>query len=224
MISAQVKPLRQLLSRLFCYIAAEIILMKYIFLLIASVVLSSGFSYGQEQPAGKQLYNPMFKWRITIPEGFENMSPKEYAGMQKKGADAIEKAYDSKVINQSKPIFVFKSDQMHYFESNYQPFNVKTDGSYAASCKNVGDVLYTTFAKQLPGVKMDTTYSAEVVDKLNFRVFKLDIFLPNDNVLTCYMFNRLFGNRDFSVVVMFVDRLKGEGMLNSFRSSTFAKN
>ncbi len=65
--------------------------MKYFFLLIASVILSSGFSYGQEQSAGKKLYNPMFKWRINIPEGFENMSPQEYAGMQKKGADAIEK-------------------------------------------------------------------------------------------------------------------------------------
>ncbi|MBD1365202.1 hypothetical protein IDJ77_15410 [Mucilaginibacter sp. ZT4R22] len=83
--------------------------MKYIFLLIAAVVLSAGFSYGQQQPAGKKLYNPMFKWRITIPEGFENMSPQEYAGMQKKGADAIEKTYDSKVVNQSKPILYSKA-------------------------------------------------------------------------------------------------------------------
>lgn len=198
--------------------------MKYISLFIIAVALSISNCHAQDSIPAKKLYNAMFKWHITIPEGFNNMSPQDYARMQQKGTAAIEDTYNDKVINRSKPIFVFKSDQMHYFESNYQPFDVKIDGSHSASCKAVGDVLYNTFLKQLGDVKMDSAYTSEIVDKLKFRVFKLNIYLPNDNVLTTYMFSRLFGKQEFSVVMLFVDRKRGEELLNAFRTSTFDKN
>ncbi len=165
----------------------------------------------------------MFKWRITIPAGFTNMSPAEYAANQKKGVAAIEKTYDGKVENHSKPIFVFKSDQMHYLESNYQSFNTKIDGDYLKSCRNVNDMIFNTFKTQMKGVQIDSTYSFQIINNLKFNVFKIVVTFPNSMMLNFYMFNRLFINKDFSVVMMYADKEKGEAMLNAFKKSTFSR-
>jgi len=195
--------------------------MKHKLLLILSMVLFAGGCYAQTP--GKEVYNDMFKWRIKIPNEFVNMTAEEYAANQKKGADALEQTVNSKIENHSKPIFVFKSDQLHYLESNYQPYDVKTDGDYSASCRIVNEAVYDTFKKQMNGAQIDSVYTSETIDGLTFKVFKISINFPNKMVLTCYMFSRLFTNRDFSVMLMYADKVKGEAMLNAFRKSTFGK-
>jgi len=56
-------------------------------------------------------HNKDFNWSIPIPKGFEKVADSSWAKMQEKGAAAIENTYDTKVDNQAKTIFVFKSDQ-----------------------------------------------------------------------------------------------------------------
>ncbi|MFI5206158.1 MAG: hypothetical protein ACHQVK_04415, partial [Candidatus Paceibacterales bacterium] len=103
--------------------------------------------------------------------------------MQNKGTDMIEKTYDTKVDNQAKEIFVFRSDQLNYFESNYQPFDTAVDGDYLESCKSVDDILYQTFATQMKDVKIDTSTSVEKIDNLEFQTLKMKATYPNNRVL-----------------------------------------
>lgn len=171
----------------------------------------------------QEIHNKDFNWTITIPENFENVSNADWEKMQNKGADAIEKTYESEVINQSKTIFVFKSDQLNYFESNHQPFDPSVDGDYLKSCKAVDEVLYETFKAQLPGIKIDTTRTVEEIDNLEFQTLKMKVEYPNKMILNLIMFSRLFEKREFTVNIMYVDKLKGQKMLDSWRESKFAK-
>lgn len=189
-------------------------------LLFLTVLIQS--CTGQTTPK-KEIYNKDFNWTITIPENFESVSAEQWQKMQNKGAESIEKTYDEKVINQAKTIFVFKSDEMNYFESNYQPFDTKTDGNYLESCKNVGDVLYQTFVTQMPGTKVDTTYTTEKIDNLTFQTFKITVTYPNKMVLNVLMFSKLFDTKEFAVNIMYVDKIKGEKMLECWRKSKFSK-
>jgi hypothetical protein len=189
-------------------------------LLITLIIIIQSCN-GQKAPK-KEIHNKDFNWTITIPENFENVSSADWEKMQNKGADAIEKTYDEEVINHSKTIFVFKSDQTNYFESNYQPFDPEVDGDFLESCKSVDRVLYETFEAQMPGIKIDTTRAIEKVDNLEFQTLKMKIEYPNKVILNIYMFNRLFDKKEFTVNIMYVDKLKGEEMLNSWRNSKFS--
>lgn len=177
---------------------------------------------GQTTPK-KEIYNKDFNWTITIPENFENVSAVEWAKMQNKGADAIEKTYNDEVVNQAKTIFVFKSGQLNYFESNYQPFDTAIDGDYLESCKNVNNILYETFITQMPDIKIDSISTVEKIDNLEFQAFKMKIEYPNKMIMNALMFNRLFDNKEFSVNIMYVDDKKGEQMLDSWKKSKFTK-
>jgi hypothetical protein len=106
------------------------------------LLLLSGCT-GKTKP--KTLYNEDFKWTITIPENFVNVSPQEWTKMQNKGLDAVEDTYGEDVINQSKLIFVFKNADFNYMESNYQPFDVEENPDYIESCKEVNEILFETF-------------------------------------------------------------------------------
>jgi hypothetical protein len=176
-----------------------------------------------QKTAKQEIHNKDFNWTITIPENFENVSSADWKKMQNKGADAIEKTYDEEVINQSKTIFVFKSDQLNYFESNYQPFDPSVDGDHLESCKAVDQVLYETFKAQMPDVKIDTTRTVEKIDNLEFQTLTMKVEYPNKMVLNLLMFSRLFDKRELTVNIMYVDKLKGQEMLDSWRESNFTK-
>ncbi|MCZ8021145.1 MAG: hypothetical protein O9294_05220 [Cytophagales bacterium] len=196
------------------------IINKY-FLLLGPIVISQCCN-GQKL-AKQEIHNKDFNWTITIPENFENVSSEEWTEMQNKGADAIEKTYDEKVINQAKTIFVFKSDQLNYFESNYQPFDPSVDGDHLESCKAVDEVLYETFKAQMPGVKIDTTRTVAKIDNLEFQTLTMKVEYPNKMVLTLLMFSRLFDKRELTVNIMYVDKMKGQKMLDSWRESKFTR-
>jgi len=193
--------------------------LKYLQICLIIIIQSCN---GQTTPK-KEIYIKDFNWTITIPENFQNVSGEEWTKLQNKGADAIEKTYDEKVINQSKTISVFKSDQLNYFESNYQPFDIAIDGDYLASCKNVNDILYETFKTQMPDLKIDSTSTIEKIDNLEFQTFKMKVEYPNKMVLNVLMFSRLFDKKEFSVNIMYVDNNKGQQMLESWRKSKFNK-
>lgn len=195
-------------------------MMTYRNLLLLGLTIFFQSCNGQKT-AKQEIHNKDFNWTITIPENFENVSSADWAKMQNKGADAIEKTFEGEVINQSKTIFVFKSDQLNYFESNHQPFDPSVDGDYLESCKAADEVLYETFKAQMPGVKIDKTRTVEKIDNLDFQALTMKVEYPNKMVLTLLMFSRLFDKREFAVNIMYVDKLKGQKMLDSWKQSKF---
>jgi hypothetical protein len=192
---------------------------RYLMLGLALMVYGCNVQTSSRKP----IYNEDFKWSITIPENFENVSDEQLAKLQHRGSDAIEETYDSKVENRAKTIFAFRSDKLNYFESNYQYFDIAVDGDYAESCKSVNAILYETFKAQIPGVVIDTVSSNKTIDKLVFRSFQIKAIYPNKMILNLMMFSRLFGKKEFTVNIMYVDKEKGEQMLEAWSSSTFGK-
>lgn len=190
------------------------------FIVVCTFILQS--CQGQSNSA-KKIYNPDFKWTITIPENFEKVSNDDWEKMQNKGAEAIENTYEGEIVNRATIVFVFKSGQINYFESNYQPFDIATDGDYLENNKGVNEMLYNTFITQMPGIKIDTTRTVEKIDNLEFQNFKMKVIYPNQMVLNVSMYSRLFKNKEFSVNIMYVDDKKGQQMLQAWKASTFGK-
>lgn len=191
-------------------------------LLLAALCLLQ--SCAQQQPAktpARKIHSKAFQWSIIIPENFERVSAEQWAQIQDKGADAIAKTVDAPVDARPQTIFVFRSGQMNYFESNSQPFDTLKDGSYEENCRLINDIIYQTFITQLPGIKADTAGSTEQVDGLVFRVFDIKVQYPNNITLYAKMYSRLFGKREFSANIMYTDQDKGKAMLEAWRASSF---
>ena len=176
---------------------------------------------GQTKPTSKEFFNRDFKWKIQIPKGFESVPAEEWLKLQNRGADAIEKTYDAKVENKSTTIFVFVSDQLNYFESNYQTFDDKTYGSYLESFRDVNNILYGTFEAQMPNAILDSASSRETIDGRLFYTFQLVITIPDKIVMEFLMYSRLFGDREFTVNIMTVNKEKQRILLKAWRNSKF---
>jgi hypothetical protein len=170
-----------------------------------------------------EFYNKDFDWRITIPKGFQALSADEWKKMQNKGTEAIEKTYDQKIENHATTIFALKSDEMNYFESNYQPFDVEKDGSYEETTRTVNEMLYGTFRAQMPAAKIDSVTSNEVIDGKTFHAFNVAVTLPNDMIMKLSMYSRLFDKQEFTVNILTVDRKKEKVLLDAWKNSKFGK-
>ncbi len=195
--------------------------MKKITFLIFTILLI--FQNCNGQTSGTKFYNKDFKWSIIIPSNYLKVSQEEWRRKQQRGEVAIEKTTGQEVINEAKTIFVFKLDDMNYFEANYQPFDPKVDGDYLASVKEVNNILYQTFKENIPNAKIDTLSTTEKINNLVFQKSETKIHLPNNMILTTIMYNRLFGKREFTVNLIFIDPKRGKEMIDAWRNSVFLK-
>jgi hypothetical protein len=197
--------------------------MKFIFIIVCVILSFTLPSYGQNNTPSRIIYNSEFKWTISIPIGFDTVSSSEWQRMQNRGAEAIEKTINTEVENHAKTIFVFKSDQFNYFESNVQPYDVNLNGNYLQGFKAVNDMIYGTFESQMKGAKIDSSYSTQMVDGLTFQKFIIVITLPNGVLLKWHMYSRLFDKKEFTVNIMTLDKQKEIELLNSWLNSKFSK-
>jgi len=179
--------------------------------------------YGQTASDAQVFHSNDFNWTISIPKGFEKVPDTVWAKIQNKGATAIENTHDMKVVNRAKTIFVFRSDQFHYFEANYQPYDPSKDGDYQKLFKDVNDILYETIKGSMPKAELDTSYSREVVGNKDFNVFILSARITPQVTLHILMYSRVFGRKEFTVNIMYVDAEKGKSLLDAWRGSTFGK-
>lgn len=196
--------------------------MKYSLLIICSWLLFIPLCHAQVDTTKHEFYFRQFNWHVTIPPNFKSLTQEELTEVQEKGRVAMEKTTNQSIVNHSVPIFSFKSDQLHYFTSNSQPFDTSVDGDFKTVCKQVDDIVYNTLSQQLPqGTKVDSTLTTETVDKLNFQCIKLIATLPNKVKLNLLMYNRLFDKVELTVTIMYVDEDKGTQLLNAWRNSKF---
>lgn len=188
-------------------------------LLILALLMSCSGQTSQQ----KEIYNEEFKWSIGIPADFENVSETEGKKLQDKGISAIEKTYGQPVENHAKPIFVFRSGQLNYFESNYQPFDEAVDGDYRESFRAVNQMIYETFMARMPGVRIDTVSATAMIDGLDFSTYNMKIVYPNEMVMDFTMYSRLFDKKELTVNIVYVDEAKGDQMKQAWLASKFKK-
>jgi len=178
--------------------------------------------YAQVQPGKEYVFNPL-KWRIIIPEGTTAVSNEEWNKLEEKGAAALEKTVGEKIENTATTIFVVKYDEMNYFEANHQPYDSLTDPDYPAYFRSANEVLYATFKEQMPNAAIDTATAEEQIDGLLFQKFRIKITLANNIVLKIIMYSRPFGNKEFTMNMMFFDEDRGFRMMSAWKKSTFGK-
>jgi hypothetical protein len=176
---------------------------------------------GPVKSSAKEIVNNEFKWKIQIPEGFESVTADQWAKLQNRGQEAIEKTYDTKIQNQAKTIFVFRADQLNYFESNSQPFDSAIDGDYLQTYNDVNRMLYGTFEAQMPAAKLDSASSIESIDGKEFRSYRVTINVPDKLLMELLTYSRLFGNKEFTVNIMTADKKKQKILVDAWRSSKF---
>ena len=175
------------------------------------------------QKTDTKFYDKDFKWSIQIPKDFAKVSAKEWAEKQQSGENALEKTTGEEVINEAKTIFVFKTDDMNYFEANYQPFDINIDGDYRENNRNVNHALYQTFRDNMPNARIDTLSSTEKIDSLFFYKYETKIYLPNNQILDIIMYSKLFDKKEFTVNIMFTDPKCGKEMIDAWKNSKFEK-
>jgi hypothetical protein len=73
----------------------------------------------------------------------------------------------------------------------------------------------------MPGMQIDTTISTETIDKLVFQRLNVRIKLDSKNSMNLFLYNRLFGKKELTISIMYVDSTKGAALLNAWRHSTF---
>jgi len=175
------------------------------------------------QNTDTKFYDKDFKWSIQIPKDFTKVSAKEWTEKQQIGENALEKTTGEEVINEAKTIFVFKTDDMNYFEANYQPFDINIDGDYRENNRNVNHALYQTFKDNMPNARIDTLSSTEKIDSLFFYKHETKIYLPNSQILDIIMYSKLFDKKEFTVNIMFADPKRGKEMIDAWKNSKFEK-
>lgn len=190
-------------------------------ILFAFLFFSLLISQAQTSIAPQEFYLEEFKWRITIPANFENVTPEDWKKEQDKGAKAMEETLGEEVENNTKTIFAFKNGLANVMECNVQPFDEVIDGDYGASCIALGDIMYQTFLDQMPGIKIDSSYSVKTIDELEFKQFSVTIINPNGIVFKVYMFSRLFGKQEFSLNIFYTEESMGALMMKAWMESVF---
>lgn len=191
----------------------------FLTLAIAFTFLQSCKEQAKSKP--RVIVNKDFHWTIEIPDGFEPVPEEQWTKMQNRGADLIEKTYDTKLEISTTILFVYRSGKLNHFEANYQPLDTATDGAHVEVFSDGADLLYGTFEAQMPDATLDSTISQETIDGKVFQKFHVTIEVADKVVMEYLMYSRLFGNKDLTINIMTTDKRKQEALLKAWRNSKF---
>lgn len=174
----------------------------------------------------KALYNEDFKWTITIPENFSEVSAHESAELMNEGIEMIENTYGVEMENESiadrtKTIFDYQNTDLNSLEANYQPFDPAVDGDYLEHCRATNEILYNVCKLQIPNTSVDSTSSVETISGLEFQTLRIEVVASNGITMQLLMYSRLFGTKELTVNIMYVNEPQGEKMLDAWRNSKF---
>ncbi|WP_372773336.1 hypothetical protein [Mangrovibacterium sp.] len=182
--------------------------------ILFAIFLFPTFTWAQTKLESPSFYSPEFNWKIQIPPGFEEIEPAIW-DLKKNATDSIAPA------KQPQTILVFKSNDYHYFESNWQLYNKDEQGEFKVHCQSVANQLYQTFEEQIPDAKIDTASSVQTVGSLEFQKFVFKMTLPNGIALYSYMFSHLFDNKEFSANLFYVNEEQGALLMEAWLYSKF---
>lgn len=184
--------------------------------LIIILIFSLNNLYSQSDKI--EIYNEMFKWKFSIPNYFENVSPKEAEKNQAIGKEIIEKKVGQEIVNKSIKIYGFKSGNFNQLIVNYQ--FTKSEDNYTERFKQVSELLYQSFKEKLPNAEIKKSYSSEIISNVKFDTFEMHI---SDNKIKMNMkcFSAIIDGKILNIQIAYQDEEKGEVLISSIRKSTF---
>ena len=184
--------------------------------LIIILIFSLNNLYSQSDKI--EIYNEMFKWKFSIPNYFENVSPKEAEKNQAIGKEIIDKKVGQEIVNKSIKIYGFKSGNFNQLIVNYQ--FTKSEDNYTERFKQVSELLYQSFKEKLPNAEIKKSYSSEIISNIKFDTFEMHI---SDNKIKMNMkcFSAIIDGKILNIQIAYQDEEKGEVLISSIRKSTF---
>jgi hypothetical protein len=184
--------------------------------LIIILIFSLNNLYSQSDKI--EIYNEMFKWKFSIPNYFENVSPKEAEKNQAIGKEIIEKKVGQEIVNKSIKIYGFKSGNFNQLIVNYQ--FTKSEDNYTERFKQVSELLYQSFKEKLPNAEIKKSYSSDIISNIKFDTFEMYI---SDNKIKMNMkcFSAIIDGKILNIQIAYQDEEKGEVLISSIRKSTF---
>ena len=184
--------------------------------LIVILIFSLNNLYSQSDKI--EIYNEMFKWKFSIPNDFENVSPKEAEKNQANGKEIIENKIGQEIVNKSIKIYGFKSGNYNQLIANYQI--TKSEENYPERFKQISEIIYQSFKEKLPNAEITKSYSSEVISDIKFETFEMHISDKNIKMnMKC--FSTIIDGKILNVQIGYQDEEKGQVLITSFRKSTF---
>lgn len=178
------------------------------------------------QVRGEKYFVEEINWTIDIPKGFEKVSLDDWAKTQQKGIDAVEKTYNAEgelehVLEGVKTLFVVRNGKGNSIELNIQNYDGDPGVDYAELHKEVGNIMYETMKSQLNGVTIDNKYGREDIGGKEFYKQTMLINLPNGMKLNMLSYKRLFGKKDCTINIIYIDEVIGQDIIDAIQKSTF---
>ncbi len=167
------------------------------------------------------LHSPLFKWSIEVPPGYDEVEPAVWDMQKGVIYDALDDS--AQWIEQARTVVAFKANDYHYFEANWKNYSEERQGNFGEHCQAVNEEMYRTFAAQLPDAKIDTASSTQLVGTTEFYRFTIRIELANGITLNSQLYSHLFGDKEFSANLFFVNEDYGRLLTEAWLFSKFDK-
>ena len=197
-------------------------------LLTVTLILTTTFlsckGQTKSKPNTKEFVFSQVGWKIEVPADFTIMDSAQVEAMTNKGANAIEKTYDTTIdFRGTQTLISFTKGQYNYFASTITPFDPTQDGDWNEANSALKNVIVETFQTQAPSMKIDTSSSVEKIDGLEFQKFHLVTTYPNKMVMTTFMYSRLYKGFDYGINISYTNDKIGKELLAILATSKFVK-
>ena len=160
-------------------------------------------------------------WTIEIPKGWNVTQRGESQKREDKGLKLLNEAngidYDTSGLKQ---LISFQKDRRHVFSATSEKFELEYEGEYEEQKKLVKELLYNTYAEN--GIKVDTISSKEIIDNLEFDLFKITVYGPKGEILLYQdLYCRYMNGLDFGVNLNYLNDKEKTELMNAWKNSTF---
>lgn len=166
-------------------------------------------------------YNKEIGWTMEIPDGWEVMQKDVVQENSDKGLDAISETAGGEIdVSGLKQLLNLKKDRLHIFLSSIEKYELEYEGEWEENNAVLKEILYNTYANK--GIKTDTSSSKANVSGLEFDVFNIKLYGPDDKVLLYQdLYSKYMKGFNFGVTLNYLNPKEKNEILRAWKSSKF---
>ncbi|TBN03356.1 hypothetical protein EYD45_10140 [Hyunsoonleella flava] len=160
-------------------------------------------------------------WTMEIPQGWEVMQRDDVQDQSDKGLKAISETIGSEIdVSGLKQLINLKKDRFHVFLSTSEKFDLTYEGEWEENNEALKQILYDTYTDR--GIKVDTSSSSSNIGGLDFNVFSIKLYGPDDKVILYQdMYNRHINGFDFAATLNYLKPKEKNEILRAWKGSKF---
>jgi hypothetical protein len=161
---------------------------------------------------------------LYIPSDFKVLDAEKNDANNKKGLKMLEESNHVSVdISQTKTLIAARKSIMDYYNVTITPYDLKKDGSYQETAKQVNDMVYKTFHDKLPNAKIDTATGVKNIGGLSFKEFLMKIQINEKVTMIMGMLSRYHKGYDLGMSYLYTDDVTKNQIQSILQSCKFGK-